>query len=135
MEFAVPYIEGTPSVEGRAFWTTLQRRSPELALEALKCYAKKPILEQQQAGLKVLAARKNGVLFLPQHEALCVRPLAERMSFTPATLQVDVVDGRVRVADAELKNCGGWEGLQPARSSDGFIKGTRVLFPADGPRL
>jgi len=56
------------------------------------------------------------------------------MSFVPAALQVAVVGGRVRVADAELQQSCAWEGLKPAHGDDGFINGTRIRFPAGGPR-
>ena len=92
------------------------------------------MLKKRKDGLKAVAVRQSRGFFLAQHEALCVRPLAERMSFVPAALQVDVVGGRVRVADAELQRCGAWEGLKPAHGGDGFINGTRIRFPADGPR-
>ena len=134
VDFAVPCMDGRPTEEGNAFWTTLQRRAPELAREARECHAARRVIEKRKDGFKAAAVRQSRSLFVEQQEALCVRRVAERMSFVPAALQVDVVGGRVRVADAELHRFEAWEGLKPAHGDDGFINGTRICFPADGPR-
>ena len=62
-----------------------------------------------------------------------MRPLAIKLGFVPANMEVHMVDGRVCVSGASLQSAGQWEGLQQARSDDGFIKGTRMVFPFDGP--
>jgi len=133
VEFAVPHLEGRPSIETEAFWSSLERQSPGLAVEARKCYIDRPVLERRKNNLKAVAVTASRQFFNAEDECQRVRPLAIKMGFVPASMEGHMVDGRVCVSGASLQSDGQWEGLQQARGDDGFIKGTRIVFPFDGP--
>ena len=133
VEFAVPYLEGRRSIEGDAFWSSLERQSPRLAMEARKCHSDRPVLELRKASLKTEAVTASRQFFSAEHELLFVRPLTIKMGFIPAGLEVHIADGGVCVSGDALQNGSQWEGLQQARGDDGFIRGTRTIFPFDGP--
>ena len=133
VEFAVPHLEGARSVESLAFWASLERHSPDLAAEARNCHAARPALEMRKDSLKRDAVLASRQFFFAEHELLYVRLLAKKLGFVPSNLDVHVIGGRVCVSGGDLQSGGQWEGLQAARSNDGFIKGTRQVFPFDGP--
>ena len=133
VDFAVPYITGEPSAESRAFWSSLENISPALAVEARSFYHTRSALEDCKFRMKAEALLRSRCLFTADHESLHVRGFAQKLNYLPSELEVHVVAGQVRVSKADLQRDGKCEGLQPAHGSDGFIRGTRVAFPDDGP--
>ena len=132
-EFIVPHLEGLPSREGEIFWDELSIRNP---LFAEKCEAVHAMNKMQ--GNSMIDARKRLLLassafFTREMEEEFVRPLAVQLRYIPEHVNPsDVSADEMELLRVHSPHAS--EFLGSAKSTDGFVCGTRSVFPASGPQ-
>ena len=135
-ELAKPILDGHPSEEGHAFWKALTVTSPMLAEEARRCHRESRTSLETYNKIKREAIVASRAFFRPEFERNVVRPLAVRCGYMIA--DVDLITAAngctVSLRHASLfRDRFVSPGLERAQTEDGYVKGTRIKFPADGP--
>jgi len=134
-EFAYRFLDGTAKAEGCIFWQQLSLKIPELAAEA------KAVYDTLVADQQLYSARKHSAMvasrrFLhPEIEELVVRPLAICLGYLPADVEIDANQNGVSIV-GEVANAQyfmEYEGTRSACTIDGYVRGTRLAFPHEGP--
>ena len=73
--------------------------------------------------------------FQASNEAEIVRKIAVQMSYLPAGVRVaSDSDGGLTIANEHEFMAENYEGLLHAKSVDGFVRGTQIDFPRNGPK-
>ena len=132
-EFAQPLLRNEASDEGRLFWKALLLTSPGLAAEARQCAQISMDSNRIANNAKQEALSAARRFFVVANEETCIRSIAIQSGYLDATTQVEIgSNGQVSVNTA-LEYASLCEGMQSARDNNGFVRGTRVLFPRGGP--
>ena len=131
-EFTLPVLRGVPTTEGTFFWESLQEKNPALAVEAQAVFAatqEKRRLHECAKNASIIASRD---FFCVEIEENLIRPLAVSRGMLPPDVNPQGMgaDGLARICTENPEAC---EFLMPARGEDGFIVGTRSIFPPGGP--
>ena len=132
-EFVLPYLRGSPSVEGKCFWNALERKFPELAQEAKLTYAADESQVRLFDAKRAQALTSSRAFFHPDVEALYIRPLAIQCGYIPANVDVRAL------SQEEVERCREDENNAHCRSflecvdDGGYVRGTRLPFPQHGP--
>ena len=84
---------------------------------------------------KATAIAESRIFFDVMQEAPLVRPLAIRLGYLPFDAVILVENEALRVnlssSEASSHSC---DGAASAHDEAGYIRGTRILFPPDGPQ-
>ena len=128
-EFVLPYLRGSPSVEGECFWNALVRKSPDLAEEARLTYTAEELQMRLFKAKKLELLIASRAFFHSDVEALYIRPLAIQFGYIPANVDVSALDKK------EVERCRDDENNAHCRSflecanEGGYVRGTRDPFP------
>ena len=132
-EFVKPVLENDASPEGELFWQALEAVSPALKQECMDCYSASPSRRSSIHSARNELHEASRLFFVDDLQNCLVLPLAKMLSVVPECFDPARVHESHYIAEliADYPKC--CDFLESACGTDGFVKGTRELFPMIGP--